>query len=215
MTRKPSSKLPGRPRAFDESRALDAAMELFASKGYDATSLSELEDAMGINRVSLYGAFGNKEALFVKAMLRYTDQGNLRFGECLGGSVTAQSVRAFLEQAVEMFTNPEALGVCFITQAPMTQTSVSAETKRFVVSQRQGIEGMLAERLRRGVADGDLPRDLAIGDFARYFAGVVLGLALQAQHGATRADLLRVVDICMNSLPEAAAVSPRRKRSRG
>ena len=61
----------GRPRAFDAEKALDRAMQVFWRKGYLGTSLSDLTDAMGINRPSLYAAFGNKKSLFRKALDRY------------------------------------------------------------------------------------------------------------------------------------------------
>src|SRR5690242_20201777 len=61
----------GRPRAFDSDAALDRAMEVFWSKGYEGTSMSDLTQAMGINRPSLYAAFGDKESLFRRAIERY------------------------------------------------------------------------------------------------------------------------------------------------
>ena len=64
----------GRQRQFDERVALDAAMEVFWSNGYSSTSLSDVTDAMGINKPSLYAAFGNKEALFLRALNRYIDK---------------------------------------------------------------------------------------------------------------------------------------------
>src|ERR1700686_4050790 len=62
----------GRPRAFDPETALDRAMQVFWRKGYEGASLSDLTKAMRINRPSMYAAFGNKEALFRKALDRYS-----------------------------------------------------------------------------------------------------------------------------------------------
>src|SRR4051794_41577350 len=61
----------GRPRGFDADEALDKAMKVFWAKGYEGASLPDLEKAMGINRPSMYAAFGNKHELFRKAMKRY------------------------------------------------------------------------------------------------------------------------------------------------
>ena len=63
----------GRPREFDAEKALDAALEVFWRKGYEGASLPDLTEAMGINRPSLYAAFGNKEALFRKVIARYVE----------------------------------------------------------------------------------------------------------------------------------------------
>ncbi len=78
--KKPASHL-GRPRAFDLDHALDQALQVFWQKGYEGASLSDLTKAMGINRPSLYAAFGNKEDLFRKVLDRYTSGPELDFGE--------------------------------------------------------------------------------------------------------------------------------------
>src|SRR5687768_187990 len=70
----PSPVAVGRPRAFDADRALDRALEVFWRKGYEATSLTDLTEAMDINKPSLYAAFGNKEALFRKAVDLYESE---------------------------------------------------------------------------------------------------------------------------------------------
>src|ERR1700690_3933812 len=64
----------GRPRAFDPEKALEAALRVFWKKGYEGTALSDLTAAMGINRPSIYATFGNKEALFRKALDRYSER---------------------------------------------------------------------------------------------------------------------------------------------
>lgn len=202
MPKKPSANPPGRPRAFSEKDALDAAMRVFAAKGYEATSLSDLERAMGINRVSMYATFGNKEALFVKAMTRYTEVGRQRFLRFLSMERARAGFEALLRDSVAMFTKPQELGVCFVTQAPLAGGAISDETKRFVAERRADIELMLGQRLRQAVAEGELAPNTSVQDLARFFAMTLLGLALQAQHGASRSALMRVIDVAMRAWPQ-------------
>src|SRR5438105_15121522 len=74
MRHKTPARLPGRPRSFDADQALDCAVQVFRQKGYEGASLSDLTAAMGINRPSLYAAFGDKQSLFRQALDRYTGQ---------------------------------------------------------------------------------------------------------------------------------------------
>lgn len=191
-------KPPGRPRAFSEDAALDAAMRVFAAKGFEAASLADLTAAMGINRVSMYATFGNKEALFTQALARYTAAGTARFAEALAAPAARDAVERFLRISAEGFTAPGAAGVCFITQPPLAGGEASAETRAFVACQRAEVEGMLARRL---AAD---PALAAPADLARFYAVVVQGMALQAQHGGTADELGRVVATAMAAWPAGA-----------
>lgn len=209
MPRKLSPNPPGRPKAFSEPEALDAAMGVFAAKGFEATSLSDLERATGINRVSLYASFGNKEALFVRAFARYTEAGSLRFMRHLALPSARAGVEDLLRESVEIFSDPQGHGVCFVTQAPLSGKDASPETRHFIAEQRAGIERMLADRLRQAVNDGELKTGTAFADMARFFATTIVGMALQVQHGATGADLMRVVDIAMTTWPTESVSSGR------
>ena len=176
-------------------------MDVFATKGYVAASLADLTAAMGINRVSMYATFGNKEALFVKAMVRYTQLGSQRLARCLVDGTARESFDRLVRESVRMFTDPDGHGVCFVTQGPIAQADASAETRRFVATKRAEIESMLKGRLDAAVAEGELAHDVSTADLARAYAAMLQGVALQAQHGATRAELLRVVDLAMAMWP--------------
>src|SRR5688500_18771243 len=96
----------GRPRAFDENKALDAALDVFWRKGYEGASLSDLTDTMGINRPSLYAAFGNKEALFRKVLERYA-QGPACYVRTAVEAPTARAVfERLLAGAIDLLTRP-------------------------------------------------------------------------------------------------------------
>jgi AcrR family transcriptional regulator len=201
MTKRVSGNQPGRPRAFSEEQALDAAMHVFATKGYEAASLADLTAAMGINRVSMYATFGNKESLFVKAMARYTDVGARHVAQCLAAGTARQAFERLLHDNVTMFTDSNGDGVCFVTQGPLTHADASEETKQFVALKRSEIELALRDRLDQAVAEGELAPNVSTVDLARFYVVMIQGIALHAQHGGTREELLRVVDVAMAKWP--------------
>jgi AcrR family transcriptional regulator len=96
----------GRPRAFDIDEALDRAVLVFWSKGFEGASLDDLTEAMGISRPSLYRAFGNKEDLFYKALERYTEGLAASFARALAEPTSAAVATAVLHGAVEAATMP-------------------------------------------------------------------------------------------------------------
>jgi len=217
MSQKPPTNPPGRPKGFCVDAALDAATRVFAAKGYEGASLSELTAAMGINRFSMYATFGNKEALFVKARTRYAQILDRRRKEALGASTAREGLERLLREGAAMFTDPAGLGVCFVTQGPLNAPDVSDETKRLLVRNRAAVERVIRERLDQAVGDGELPADTDTRKFARFFCVVIQGMALQARHGATKDDLVEVLEAAMQGWPghrQAPSVKPPGRRVR-
>jgi AcrR family transcriptional regulator len=161
METEQSSKRPGRPREFSEQEALDAATRVFADKGYSGASLSDLTEAMGINRVSLYATFGNKEALFRKAMERYTQSSEDRLAGCLTAGTAREAIEKLLRSGVKMLTAPDAPGSCFVTQAPLTEPEATEETCRYMARKREDVERALQRRFERAIEDGELKRTVS------------------------------------------------------
>src|SRR5260370_37340953 len=109
----------GRPRGFDADRALDRALAIFWRNGYEGASLPALTKAMGINRPSLYAAFGNKEALFRKAVDRY-ERGAAGYAPRALKQPTARKViAALLEGIVALLTRPRNPGGCLMVQGAL------------------------------------------------------------------------------------------------
>jgi AcrR family transcriptional regulator len=205
MPRKPSGKPTGRPKEFCEEQALEAAVHVFAEKGFENASLSDLTSAMKINRFSMYASFGNKEALYVKAMERFNQVRRQRVKAFLAGKSARESVSRLLRDVATKFTDNEGHGVCFVTQAPLSSEAASLETRELMAKRRAEVEEALRERFELAIQEGELPADTSASDLAGFYAVMIQGFALQAQHGGKSEDLLRIVDLAMSKWPENAS----------
>jgi AcrR family transcriptional regulator len=201
MRKKKSAKQPGRPRTFSKEDALDAAIRVFGEKGFEGASLSDLTEAMGISRPSMYLSFGSKEELFRRAMAKFTEASNGHVSACLETGTARDGIERLLRDGVAMFTNHDVSATCFVTQAPLKSSEASRETIQDIAQKRATVEKILRRRLDRAIESGELPDDASSENLARFFAVVIQGIALQAQHGGTLDELLRVVDVAMASWP--------------
>jgi AcrR family transcriptional regulator len=191
----------GRPRAFDIDRALDCALKVFWSKGYEGASLSDLTKAMGINRPSLYAAFGDKEGLFRKALDRYSDRSATCFEEALNQPTARAVVERLLQGAAESLSDPRNPRGCLYVQGALACGKDADCIRRELISRRAAGEVEIYQRLKRAKAEGDLPPDSNPADLARFVATVTQGMAVQAAGGATRAELERVAQTALRAWP--------------
>jgi hypothetical protein len=136
-------------------------------------------------------------------MKAFNDVRKQRVVESLAGKTARESVELLLRECASRFTEP-GHGVCFVTQGPLTSEEVSNETRRLMAKRHSEVEQAICCRLAQGIKDGELPRDTSAEDLARLYAVLIQGLALQAQHGGTREELLRAVDVAMESWPGKA-----------
>jgi TetR/AcrR family transcriptional regulator, copper-responsive repressor len=188
-----TSKPRGRPRAFDRDAALDIAMRLFWTRGFEAVSIHDLEAALGIAAPSLYAAFGDKKRLFREAIDRYcAGPGNL-VGRSMTGKTTAfAAVEALLLCAAEAYTEACHPPGCMVIHAGTNCSSKSDDIAAELADIRRKVEAAIADRLAAGQVDGDLPHDVNTLEMAAFFASVVQGMSTQARDGAT-SEMLRAV----------------------
>lgn len=191
----------GRPREFCPDAALGAALRVFWRRGYEGASISELTEAMGITRPSLYACFGNKESLFRKAFDLY-ERDKLSYVSSALEAPTARGVaERLLRGALSIQCSdgePQGcLGVISsVTCGPETET-IRAE----VIARRAPADAALIERFTRAQAEGDLPDIIEPEALAGYLMTVIQGMAVRAAAGTTRAALERLIDTTLAVWP--------------
>jgi len=191
----------GRVRQFDADSALDRALEVFWACGYEGATLPELTKAMGINRPSLYAAFGNKEQLFRKALDRYQTGPMSFLTEALRKPTARAVVEAIFAGFVRMQRDRDKARGCLIVSGALTAGAEAETVRRELAQLRQAIVKTLRERFDRAVQDGDLPAETDCATLARYTATVLGGLAVQAASGATENELQLVSALAMQACP--------------
>jgi AcrR family transcriptional regulator len=183
----------GRPREFDVDEALAAALRVFWSKGYEGASLSDLTEAMGITRPSLYAAFGNKESLFRKALDLYEREKLAYVGEALEAPTSRAVAERLLRGALEMQTQECDPKGCLRVISSVACGSEAESIRTEVIARRASSHRALLERLERAKAEGDLPDHIEAEGLANYLGAILQGMAVQAGAGASKPQLEALV----------------------
>jgi AcrR family transcriptional regulator len=191
----------GRPREFCVEEALASALRVFWSRGYEGASMAELTAEMGITKPSLYAAFGNKEALFHKALDLY-EREKLAYMRSALDAPTARGVaekllRGALEIQMSNCDPTGCLGVISMSACGIEAESIKAD----VVKRRASSEAALIARFERARAEGDLPETIEPVALVRYLTALLQGLSVQAGSGATCQELGQLVETSLSVWP--------------
>jgi len=192
----------GRPRGFDRDDALDRAMHLFWERGYEATSVSELTEAMGITPPSLYSFFGDKKRLFLEAVDRYQSGPGCFALKALTEETTAERfVRRLLSEAVISFSNPREPKGCLVVLGATNCAVESSDVFTALADRRRAAEAVVRKRIAAGQAAGELAEGTDIDALAGLVTATLYGLAIKARDGKSRASLGKIVDQMMQRWP--------------
>jgi AcrR family transcriptional regulator len=196
----------GRKRAFDKEEALDKAMHVFWENGYAGTSLSQLTSALGINKPSLYAAFGNKEQLFATSMEHYIDQYAAPHLHQLTDPSEAplkERLRAYLFGIIDVISDCKSPNGCMFVKSSCESGSVAVPDEITTGLQDMGManEKALINLLEAERLKGRLPEDTRVQDITSYLLSVSYGLTVLAQRGKTKEELKSVVEIAVSTLP--------------
>jgi AcrR family transcriptional regulator len=188
----------GRQREFDEQVAMDAAMEAFWSNGYSGTSLGDLTDAMGINKPSLYAAFGNKEALFIRALDQYVSKhGSPHSAELHSPDKSLRSrVSAYLKSIARMVCDPTLPGGCFVaeTTSEAGGDCLPPGASRAIAKINQLTRGSLIDFFRHEASAGNLGDAGSPEVLADYLLTLQYGLAVMGRNRVRSEHLEAVIE---------------------
>src|ERR1700754_2845702 len=148
----------GRPRSFDETGALEKAIQVFWSKGYDGVTIDDLVAGMGVGRPSLYAVFGDKQAIFLRVLKAYAERKGASAAKALFSPPGLRdSITGFLRYAVESATEKEsARGCLLICVAPLVD---DPEVRQFLQTSAAGGTALVENRFRDAITAGEIPPD--------------------------------------------------------
>jgi AcrR family transcriptional regulator len=191
----------GRHREFDLEKVLDAALCVFWRKGYEGASYADLTEAAGIERPALYSAFGNKEALFRKALDRYSERYLDYIPEALKLPTSRQVAAHILYNAVDLNTRfPDHTG-CLGINGAVAGSDEAEPVRQALIDFRAAGQAELQERFERAKAEGDLPETANTQALAAFVMAMTHGMAVQAKAGFSRDMLNAVADQALSTWP--------------
>ena len=189
----------GRPQEFNREELLDKAMQVFWDKGYVAASLQDLVDATGVNRGSIYHAFGDKAGLFDEVLEHYLSDSPVRL--LIANADTAaprQAIESLIRDAVENGVTVNAHRGCLMARAAAEHCS--AEIMDKIVRNAASMENALPLLVERGQAGGEITQKWGARSLARFLGACIQGMSARAKMDPDREALLAIADIALSAL---------------
>jgi TetR/AcrR family transcriptional regulator, copper-responsive repressor len=191
----------GRPREFSAGDALSAAMEVFWRKGYEGTSLTDLTEAMGITRPSLYATFGNKESLFLKALDRYQRENMAYVAKALEAPTARAVVEEMLAGAVSAQVSDCLPRGCLAIVNAMQGGDEAKAIRAEILARAAAARALFVARFKRARDEGDVPATADSEGLARLLESVMQGIAIQGAGGASEEELRALVSSVLATWP--------------
>jgi len=200
-----------RLKAFDEDRALDSAVDCFWARGYEATSVRDLAEAMGIGGASLYNAYGDKRELFIRSLERYANRSmRERIARIEARLEPRLAIGAFLAEIVDRSAKDADCKGCLLVNSALDVAPHDAEIGRLVAAYLGEIRAFFKRSLLAARQAGQVHKRLDVDAASAHLLGVMLGIRVLARTGAKR-KLLESVAKPALALLDGAAVPARRK----
>ena len=172
----------GRLKEFDEAKAIDRAVDCFWARGYEATSVRDLAEHMGIGGASLYNAYGSKRALFITALERYADRSSrARIARLEAGDRPKQAIKAFLAEIIERsLADPDRKG-CLLVNSALDVAPHDAEVGKVIAGYLDEIRAFFQRNIEAGRHTGQMPRNLDAVVVSAHLLGILMGIRVLAR----------------------------------
>ena len=215
MVQKEEERRLGRPREYDPKVALERATEAFSDAGFSGTSLDDLSARTEMNRPSLYSAFGDKEALYLKTLENYLEERRQGIGAALSGDrPLAEALGALYEHMIDRFLIGEhgARG-CYLVGTAVTEAVQSPKVRELLAQSLMDLDEGFRAAFSAAQERGELGEQADPRALAMIASAVAHALALRARSGQSRAALRAVADSAVKLL--CSSPQPVKKRRRG
>ena len=190
-----------RPRAFDEQDVIDKAVDVFWRKGYANTSIGDLERVLGMGRQSIYNTFGDKRALFVRALQNYQQNGSNNLTSLFNGEMRGvEVIHGYFEILVETITLSDDKRGCFLTKCLMEQGVDDPDVASQCQSNEHTLTSAFKKALQEAVEDQSVPPSLDVDAAASMLSTQVYGLSVMARSGAPKETLLNSAKTLLDML---------------
>ena len=184
-----------RTKQFDERQALIKAMLVFWEKGYEATSIQDLEAAMGLKRTSIYNAFGNKRAIFERVMACYKESVmSALFAAMDSAPNIREGIRRLLNGALDIHFDEDTPGGCLVVLSVLESGQHDAQSQAALQQTIQDLKKALQARLTKAKRAGELSKDLDTGSTANTIATTMAGMMVMGKANFTKAALKKTVN---------------------
>lgn len=191
----------GRPREFDVDEALEAALRVFWSKGYEGTSYIDLTKACGVEKPALYSAFGNKEALFKRVLDLYNQRYQSFMSEALELPAIREVIARILYGSIELNTRYPDHSGCLVINAGTAGAESADPIRQVLIEVRGAAKDRIADRLERAKKEGELAQTVDSEALATLVTALLHGMAMQAKAGFSRKTLERAAEQLLASIP--------------
>lgn len=189
-----------RPREFDEQKTLEAVAEAFWARGYEATSTRELAERTGLTVTSLYNAFGDKRALFQRALEHYLDATLRERIDRLEKSLApSEAIAAFFHEVIERSLSDTQQRGCFLVNSALEATPEAPELRAAIAAEIDAIRAFFRRCLLAGRRSGDVPSSVSAAEASAHLLTVMLGLRVMARVHADRTTMTAAVSTALKA----------------